>query len=183
MERRRASGRSDVGVWIRAWPLEIVNDAPLDPDHIGDEVDALRAQVAPDLFAGFDRARFPATSLPARVLSAAASERGAAVGEQVSLALRDAMFEHSRDIASAEVLLDIAGAAGIELPASEMRQRVLDDWEEGRQRGVTGSPHFFVGERGFFCPSLDIEHVDGHLEIASDPAVFDAFLDTCFSGS
>jgi predicted DsbA family dithiol-disulfide isomerase len=181
MERRQASGRSDVTVRIRAWPLELVNEEPLDPDLVGEEVDALRAQVAPDLFTGFDRAHFPSTSLPALVLSAAAYERSAEVGEQVSLAVRDAMFEQARDIASPDVLLDIAGAAGIELPRTDMRQRVLDDWEEGRQRGVKGSPHFFVDDRGFFCPSLDIEHVDGHLRITSDPAVFDAFLDDCFS--
>ena len=57
----------DVGLRLRAWPLELVNDAPLDADLIADEVAALRAHVAPDLFAGFDPQHFPKTSLPARV--------------------------------------------------------------------------------------------------------------------
>ena len=67
------------------------------------------------------------------------------------------------------------------LPLAGMDERVLEDWEEGRARGVVGSPHFFVGCAGFFCPSLTITHVDGKLQIVSDPAAFDGFLDECFT--
>ena len=179
-ERRHAAGRTDVAIQIRAWPLELVNDAPLDPHLIAEEVDELRAQVAPDLFSGFDDASFPATSMPALMLAAAAYERSTSVGETVSLALRDSLFERSQDIASPEVLLDIASGAGIELPASDERQRVLDDWAEGRRRDVIGSPHFFVGAASFFCPSLNVTRVDGHLHITNDAAVFDSFLDGRF---
>jgi predicted DsbA family dithiol-disulfide isomerase len=179
-ERRDMTGRTDVAIWIRAWPLELVNDAPLDPHLIAEEVDELRAQVAPDLFSSFHEASFPATSLPALVLSAAAYGHNALVGERVGLALRDALFERSRDIASPGVLLDIASDAGIDLPATDARQLVLDDWHEGQRRGVIGSPHFFVGGESFFCPSLKIDRVEGHLHITSDPAVFDSFLNDCF---
>jgi predicted DsbA family dithiol-disulfide isomerase len=179
-ERRATAGRTDVVIWIRAWPLELVNDAPLDPHLIAEEVDELRAQVAPDLFSSFDEASFPATSLPALVLSAAAYEHSSSVGERVGLALRDALFERSRDITSPEVLLDIASDAGIGLPAADARQHVYDDWNEGRRRHVVGSPHFFVGSESFFCPSLKITRIDGRLHITSDPAVFDSFLDDCF---
>ena len=58
----------DVALRLRAWPLELVNDAPLDADLIADEVAALRAHVAPDLFAGFDPQHFPKTSLPTLAL-------------------------------------------------------------------------------------------------------------------
>jgi hypothetical protein len=51
------------------------------------------------------------------------------------------------------------------------------DWDDGRRRGVQGSPHFFVGDRGWFCPALDIDHVDGHLRIVFDRAGFDEFTD------
>jgi predicted DsbA family dithiol-disulfide isomerase len=179
-ERRAAAGRTDVTIWIRAWPLELVNDEPLDPELIAEEADELRAQVAPDLFTDVQRSSFPETSMPALVLAAAAYEHGTAVGERVSRALRDALFEGGRDIASPDVLLDIAGDAGIDLPASDARERVVRDWHEGRDRDVVGSPHFFVGESSFFCPSLKITRVDGHLRIVSDPAVFDAFLEDCF---
>ena len=37
------------------------------------------------------------------------------------------------------------------------------------ERGVQGSPHFFVGDDGFFCPALDLGHDDdGHLTARFD---------------
>ena len=88
VERRDALGRSDVVIKARAWPLELVNGAPLDPVMIGEEVDALRAQVAPDLFTNFQPSRFPASSLPALRLAATAYDHSLVLGEQISLALR-----------------------------------------------------------------------------------------------
>jgi hypothetical protein len=45
---------------------------------------------------------------------------------------------------------------------------------------VTGSPHFFAGGRGFFCPSLRVGRDDaGHLRVEADPAALDAVLDLC----
>jgi 2-hydroxychromene-2-carboxylate isomerase len=57
--------------------------------------------------------------------------------------------------------------------------QVLADWHEGQRRGVIGSPHFFVGGADFFCPTLRIERVDGHLHISRDLARFDDFLERC----
>jgi hypothetical protein len=89
--------------------LELVNDAPLDPVMIGEEIDALRAQVAPDLFSGFDRRRFPASSLPGLMLTATAYQHSLPAGERVSLALRHALFEDGLDIADGGV--PMAGCA------------------------------------------------------------------------
>jgi predicted DsbA family dithiol-disulfide isomerase len=175
VERRAALGRTDIGLRVRAWPLELVNDAPLNPALIAEEVAALRAQAGPDLFAGFDATRFPASSLPALALAAAAYDRGTVPGERVSLALRNALFEDGHDVADPGVLREVAVAAGIESPIAAPRQ-VLADWEEGRRRGVVGSPHFFVRHEGYFCPSLDISRVHGRLRVTSNPAIFDAFL-------
>jgi predicted DsbA family dithiol-disulfide isomerase len=166
---------------VRAWPLELVNDAPLEADFIAEEVDDIREQVATDLFAGFDVAAFPTSSLPSLALAAKAYAVSIDAGEQVSLALRDALFEHGRDVGADDVLREIADAAGVEMPAEADHRRVLDDWAEGRERGVIGSPHFIVAETGFFCPALDIERVDGHLRIRTDRAAFDAFVETCFA--
>jgi predicted DsbA family dithiol-disulfide isomerase len=180
VDRRAALGRAEVGLWVRGWPLELVNDAPLDPAMIGEEVDALRAQVAPDLFTGFDASRFPNSSLPGLVLAATAYGQSRGAGERVSLALRDALFEEGRDIADEGVLVDIAATAGVESPTEGALEQVLADWGEGRRRGVVGSPHFFVGEDGFFCPSLDISRVDGALRITEDRASFDALMELYF---
>ena len=58
------------------------------------------------------------TSLPALALTAGADEVRTEVAERVGLALRWALFEEGRDIATPEVLLDVAVAAGIGLPVN-----------------------------------------------------------------
>ena len=108
VDRRRALGREEPRLHVRAWPLELVNGTPLDGELIGDEVDELRRQVAPDLFRGYDQSAFPHSSLPAFALAAVAYQRDLATGEAVSLALRAALFEEGRNIASPAVLAEIA---------------------------------------------------------------------------
>jgi len=160
-------GGPDVILRVRAWPLELVNQAPLDGSLIAEEVEELRAQVAPELFFGFDPAHWPSSSLPALGLVAAAYARHLWLGQRVSLAVRDALFEHGRDIAQPEELDEIARREGVPWPV-DAGPAVIEDWEEGRRRDVIGSPHFFVDGRGFFCPALDIRRHDGHLVISAD---------------
>lgn len=61
-----------MAVRVCSWPLELVNGTPLDPGEVAGHVRDLRAQVAPDLFARFDPATLPRTTLPALALAAAA---------------------------------------------------------------------------------------------------------------
>jgi len=148
-------------VRVRAWPLELVNGAPIAADLAAREIAALRATVAPDLFAGFDPAVFPRTSMPAFGLAAAAYTVNDEVGEGVSLAIRDALFEDGRDVGDAQVLADIGDRFAVQpLSPSITTAAVRADWERGRARHVQGSPHFFVGDRDWFCPSLRIRHGD-----------------------
>jgi len=157
-EARQARG-SQPSLRVRGWPLEWINGAPLGADLLAREVDALRTQVAPDLFAGFDAAMFPLTSIPAFGLAAAAYLLDDAIGETVSLALRDALFEHGEDISDHDVLAAIGRNAGVEpFDRTEAESALQVDWEQGKARGVRGSPHFFVGGRSWFCPSLNISH-------------------------
>ncbi len=181
VRRRNALGRDDVVVRIRAWPLELVNKQPLDPTTTATHVDALRAQVASDLFAGFDADHFPQTSLPALALAAAAYRRDDRIGEAVSFALRDALFEDGRDISDPKVLASVADINGIGGPLPEDERAVRTEWQEGKSRGVEGSPHFFCGEVGSFCPSLNIaKDKEGELQIRRDMDALDAFLAQCF---
>ena len=174
---RRERDDIDLVLHVRAWPLELVNGTALDAGLIAEEVDQLRSSVAPDLFADFDPGAFPASSLPALGLAAAAYRRDLSTGERVSLLLRDALFEHGRDIARSDELDRIADRAGVpHIASTDAQQLVLDDWDEGRRRGVIGSPHFFVGGGSFFCPSLDIQHVEGKLQISFDQAAFDELM-------
>jgi predicted DsbA family dithiol-disulfide isomerase len=181
---RRLVARRDAGLWgvrfrVRAWPLELVNGTPLEAGFIAEEVADLRAQVAPDLFTGFDVDRWPATSLPALELAAVAYEVGLDAGERTSLLLRDALFERGADISDVDVLRGVAVDADVPFPPTAARRLVEADWAEGRRREVVGSPHFFVGEDGFFCPALDIHRVDGRLSIRADSAAFESFVDRC----
>ena len=99
----------------------------------------------------------------------------------MSTELRDALFEHGADVASSDTLASIADRFDIDAPDESDLAAVLADHEIGRERGVVGSPHFFVHGRGFFCPTLEIERVNGHLNISFDDEGFTAFIRTCFS--
>ncbi|MCX2933874.1 DsbA family protein [Mycobacterium sp. CVI_P3] len=163
IDRRAQLGHTEPRLRIRAWPLELINGKPLDPHHIGTEVAALRASVRPDLFAGFSADTFPTTSMTAFALTAAADRADdATLSEAVGIALRDAVFEEGLDIGLPEVVAPIAERFGLEpLDADATSAAVRADWAEGRERGVVGSPHFFVGGgAGMFCPVLDISRDD-----------------------
>jgi predicted DsbA family dithiol-disulfide isomerase len=178
--RRAELGRDDVVLRVRAWPLEIVNGRPLDPHFIAEEIDDIRQQVAPGMFAGFAEAAFPASSIPALALAAAADRHDRAVGERVSLTLRDLLFERGVDIADTELLGRLAEEHGVTIGPAD-HQRVLDDHAEGVARGVIGSPHFFTPAGGFFCPALDVHRdAGGHLRITADRPGFERFVDSCF---
>ncbi len=173
--RRDAEGRTDVRLRVRAWPLELVNDGPVDPEFIADEIAVIRGSVSPGLFSAFDPASFPASSIPALAVTAAAYEVGAATGEAVALDLRDLLFEQATDIADPGVLADLAERHGLAPDAHTRAQPVHDDYAEGQRRSVKGSPHFFVGGIDAFCPSLDISKPDGHLHVEFDQVGFDEF--------
>jgi predicted DsbA family dithiol-disulfide isomerase len=180
VERRARLGRGDVILRVQAWPLEIVNGQPLDPHAVAEEIDEIRQHVTPALFEGFREESFPASSLPALALAAAAYEHDLAVGERVSLALRDSLFEHGVDIADTDVLRRLAADHNVQVDLADNR-RVLDDHARGVARGVIGSPHFFTPAGDFFCPALDVHRdPDGHLRITADTTGFDRFITTCF---
>ena len=179
---RQARARPDVVLVANAWPLELVNGHALDAAVIAQEVEALRASVAPELFTGFDPERWPASSLPALSLTAAARGLGPRVAEAVALAVRTALFEEGLDVADREVLDRIGADHGLATAAVDAgHDLVLAEWEEGRRRGVIGSPHFFVDETDVFCPSLRISHVDGRFDIEVATAELVGFFDRCFA--
>lgn len=178
IERRHRIGRDDVFFRILGWPLELVNGKPVDGHFIGEEVDEIAPQVAPDLFAGFDAARFPASTLPGLALTTAAYDIDDATGEAVAMELRRLVFEHGVDVSAPAALTEVAHRHGVRTPADD--SRVRDEWEAGQERGVVGSPHFFVDGESLFCPVLDIRRVDGALVVHVDEQVVEAFVARCF---
>ena len=143
VDRRAELGRDDVTLRVRAWPLEIVNGQPLDPQFIAEEIDDIRQQVAPALFQGFTEAAFPVSSLPALTLAAAAYDENLATGERVSLALRDLLFEQGIDIADTAVLarLGIEHDVSVDLTDTPARPRGPRRRPRPRRRGLTPLLH------------------------------------------
>jgi predicted DsbA family dithiol-disulfide isomerase len=178
--RSLVARRDELGIsaaiLVKAWPLELVNGEPLEASLVSEEIAELRAQVAPTLFGGFDATQFPPTSLPALAVAHAAYRRDPRLGEQVSLALRDSLFEAGLDVSKPDVLEDISRTYDVRAePADDTA--VIEEWHEGERRGVVGSPYFFAGGHGFFCPSLEIEHEGEQLRIGRDVEGLNQFLD------
>lgn len=175
-------GRSDVELHVRAWPLERVNDAPMNPAKTEEHIHHLRASVAPDLFRGFNNKTFPTTTIPAMALTACAYRTSSSAGIAMAFAVREALFEDGLNIADDEVLQRLAARFGLHMPDVNDFQSVIDDWHEGQRRGVIGSPHFFCGDLQGFCPALDITRDPEHgMTIAMDSAGATAFLDQCLA--
>ncbi len=174
-------GRSDAGVWVRAWPLELVNGAPVDPAATKEHAETLRGQVAPDLFSHLDIRHFPKSTLDALALVNRAYRTDLQLGTRVSYVLRDALFEEGRDISDPGTLERMAHDLGVVMPDETDRDAVLSDWHEGQRRGVLGSPHFFCGNTDAFCPSLDV--TKGPAAVTRDVSRLTAFLQSCLDRS
>jgi predicted DsbA family dithiol-disulfide isomerase len=165
-------------VIVRAWPLEWVNGSPLAVDAVIVKAAALSEQLQVDDFAGLRADRWPASTVPALNLAAAAYERDAATGLAVSLELRAALFEDGVDVGDPDALALIAAAHGLPVPTADPVAAVRADYESGKARGVQGSPHFFVGADGFFCPALDLGHdTEGHLTARFDQHMLADFFE------
>ncbi len=182
-EQRVRTGRTDVGIRVRAWPLELVNGTPLDPDATLEHAHDLREQVAPNLFRNLDVDRFPSSTLPALALVDRAYRTEFQVGERASFTLRDALFEEGQDISDPVVLERVADELGVGGQDQSDVAAVMADWHEGRRRGVLGSPHFYCGATDVFCPLLEITKDPRRgVSIVKDTSRFAEFLDQCFAG-
>jgi predicted DsbA family dithiol-disulfide isomerase len=183
--RRLAAARADLGrvepvFAVRAWPLEWVNGSAFEGSVVATKVTALRSSIAPDLFAGFDATHFPSTSVPALAFTAAAARVDPRLGERAALAVRDALFEEGLDVADPAVLAALAADLGVPAVTDDDAEQVRRDYDDGRTRGVQGSPQFFTHGRGWFCPTLDIHKVGESLEIEFDAEAFEAFVTEVF---
>jgi len=181
-QERHARGRS-LRLRVRAWPLELINGAGLGADLLVREITALRDRVAPELFSGFDPELFPLSSIPAFGLVSAAYAVDYAIGAAVSLAVRDALFEHGLDVSAPGVLRAIGRRFDVEPPdLATARAATLVDWERGKTRAVQGSPHFFIGDHGWFCPSLEINPGSDRFEVDVAERTMAEFYDAAFAG-
>lgn len=147
----------DVMVRVRAWPLELVNNAPMNVEKTAHHVHDLREQLATKLFSGFNEASFPSTTLPALALVNAGYRAG--VGEDVDRRVRAALWEDGTDIGDPNEVRSLAAEFELSIDAADTAA-VFANVEDGQSRGVKGSPHFFCGDRDEFCPSLSLRRDD-----------------------
>ena len=149
--RHRRDIARPLRVW--AWPLEWINGTRLGAELVSREIEALREQVAPEMFAGFDAKLFPLTSIPALGLAAAAYAADDTTGAAISMALRDALFERGENIADLDVLCDIGRRFDLDLPDLETAERaVRSDWERGQARWSAGLTAFLRRREGLVLP-------------------------------
>jgi predicted DsbA family dithiol-disulfide isomerase len=177
---RAARDRTDVDLVVRAWPLEKVNDGPLDAEVTAEHAEMLRDSMAPELFRHTERAQLPTSSLDAMELAAAAYEISAGVGEAVSFALRDALFEEGSDVSDPLVLEQVARKFDVPWPV-DRAIALHRDWQEGQRRGVTGSPHYFCDGADFFCPPMKVETGDESTRVSFDARGFEIFIEKCLA--
>jgi predicted DsbA family dithiol-disulfide isomerase len=117
-DQRLSSGRDDVVIRVRSWPLELVNGAPLDPDVTNRHAVELREQISPTMFQDLNLDRFPDSTLEALALAVRAYRMSDSLGERMSLTLRDALFESGENIADPVILQRIAAELGVATPSS-----------------------------------------------------------------
>ncbi len=147
---RTSRGRDDVVLCVKAWPLEWVNNGPMDGHAVAEKGAVLRSAVAPDLFARVDAERYPTTSLAALELTAFAYEHDPRVGERVAMELRRRLFDEGADIGDPAVVAAVAASFGLSVPNGDARVRA--QYDEGKARGVKGSPHSVHAPLGWWWP-------------------------------
>ncbi|HTE68384.1 MAG TPA: DsbA family protein [Actinomycetes bacterium] len=149
--RRARAGVGQPPVAWRCWPLELVNERGTPWDSLSQEIPVL-TQLEPDHFAPPRRETWPSTLLPAmEALKVAGELGGPQAADRFDEVARRAFFLDRRDLSIRPTLLDLAAGAGLDREAFQVafdggghRRGVIADWQEGRRRGVEGSPHAFL---------------------------------------
>jgi predicted DsbA family dithiol-disulfide isomerase len=169
LRRARAAVDQPPVAW-RCWPLELVNRRGTPWSSVSLEIPVL-AQLEPDHFSAPQRETWPSTMLPAmEALKVAGELGGAKAADRFDEAARRAFFLDRRDLSIRPTLADIAAEAGLDredfldaFDGGGHRRSVVADWQEGRRRGVQGSPHAFLPDgTAVFNPGIgDIDWVRG----------------------
>jgi predicted DsbA family dithiol-disulfide isomerase len=149
--RRARAGVDQPPVAWRCWPLELVNERGTPWESLTQEVPVL-AQLEPDHFSRPRRETWPSTLLPAmEALKVAGALGGPPAADRFDEAARRAFFLDRRDLSLRPTLADLAAESGLDrarfqdaFDGGGHRRDVVADWEEGRRRGVEGSPHAFL---------------------------------------
>ena len=175
LEARDTRG-SNARIRVRAWPLEWINGRQLAPQLVAAEIAKIREKVAPHLFAGFEPSRFPDSTIDALGLAAAAYGRDVQTGEQVSLRVREALFEEGGiSPTTRSCARSGAGSASSRCPGPWPPTSSAPIGSADRLEVCAVHPTSSSGTRSWFCPALRIRHEGSDFDISVDSSSLDDF--------
>ncbi len=130
-----------VKVRVRPFPLEAVGSGAPPRDILEQEWWLAAIQEPAAEFAPYEGEDWPTTTLPAFEAVWCAFRQGEEAGYDYDLRVRRAFFAEGRNIGRREVLLEIAGEAGLDtqrfaraLESGEAREAVLEEARTGKER-------------------------------------------------
>ncbi|MFI1977507.1 DsbA family protein [Streptomyces wedmorensis] len=190
--RARLGLEERVSFDLRAFPLELLNDAPSPRPGTDSEV-ARMASLEPAAGWQLWQAKdwlYPTTTLPALEAVLAAKEQSLSASEQLDLGLRRAFWAESRCVSHRKVILDVAADTGVvdvdalaeALDDGRARRTLADQAAVSRTDRVNCSPHLFLPDGSDHAnPGIDVgwegAYGVGWPVIASDdPKVFEGLL-------
>ncbi|KAB8179969.1 DsbA family oxidoreductase [Microbispora catharanthi] len=176
----------------RAFPLELLNDAPSPRPGTDSEVGRMAA-LEPDAGWQLWQAKdwlYPSTTLPALEAVQAAKEQGFAASEQLDLALRKAFWAESRCISHRKVILDAAASTGVvdvdalaaALDDGRARRTLSEQAAIAATDRVNCSPHLFLPDGTDHAnPGIEVGWVGSYgigwpVVSSDDPSVFEDIL-------
>jgi predicted DsbA family dithiol-disulfide isomerase len=177
---------------IRAFPLELLNDAPSPRAGTDSEVGRMGQQ---EPAAGWQLWQekeylYPSTTLPALEAVIAAKEQGLHASEQLDLMLRKAFWAQSRCISNRRVIMDAAESAGVvdtaalaeALDDGRARKALSQDAAISATDRVVCSPHLFLPDGTDVAnPGIEV-HWEGDYGVGwpvvgrDDPSVFENLI-------
>lgn len=198
-ETRSRLGLEDrVTIDPRAFPLELINDAPTPKKILDAEIPVVGA-LEPD--AGWQMwqrpaSEYPVSTLPALEAVIAAKEQGPRAAESLDRGLRRAFFGASRTITMRHEILAVAEESGvIDVPALEAaledgraRAALTKDHLTSETAAVESSPHVFLPDgTNVANPGIELHweggHGDGFPVIDSDdPSIYERLLERAAEG-
>ncbi|MEU7884874.1 DsbA family protein [Microbispora bryophytorum] len=176
----------------RAFPLELLNDAPSPRPGTDSEVGRMAA-LEPDAGWQLWQAKdwlYPSTTLPALEAVQAAKEQGFTASEQLDLALRKAFWAESRCISHRKVILDAAASTGVvdvdalaaALDDGRARRTLSEQAAISATDRVNCSPHLFLPDgTDYPNPGIEVGWVGSYgigwpVVSSDDPSVYEDIL-------
>ncbi|MEW2138083.1 DsbA family protein [Streptomyces sp. NPDC005409] len=190
--RSRLGLENQVSFDLRAFPLELLNDAPSPRPGTDSEVGRM-ASLEPAAGWQLWQAKdwlYPSTVLPALEAVQAAKAQSLAASEQLDLGLRKAFWAESRSISHRKVILDVAAETGVvdvtalaeSLDDGRARSTLSGQAALARTDAIRCSPHVFLPDGSDWAnPGIDVRWEGAYgvgfpVIESDDPEIYEGLL-------